>query len=58
MTPNIDMYFGFFITRGAGGTAFDIVSAYPTRVLTDDAMTLHAAGLTPNAVAHLKKKKL
>ncbi|XP_052811911.1 UBX domain-containing protein 11-like isoform X2 [Mya arenaria] len=42
--------------RGDVCQAFDIVSAHPTTAHTDDSMTLLDAGLTPNAVAHLKKK--
>lgn len=43
--------------RGEGSVDFDIVSAYPNKTHTNDNITLHDAGLTPNAVAHLKVRK-
>ncbi|XP_052244196.1 UBX domain-containing protein 11-like isoform X3 [Dreissena polymorpha] len=42
--------------RSNSVAAFDIVSTHPTKVHTDDSLTLQEAGLTPNAVAYLKKK--
>ncbi|XP_053397446.1 UBX domain-containing protein 11-like isoform X2 [Mercenaria mercenaria] len=43
--------------RGEGTPDFDIVSAYPNKTHSNDNVTLHDAGLTPNAVAHLKVRK-
>ena len=46
-----------FIFRPPKAPPFDIVSAYPNKVHIDEGQTLESAGLTPNAVLHLKLKK-
>ncbi|KAL4232808.1 UBX domain-containing protein 11 [Mactra antiquata] len=48
-----------YITSQSGSDApdFDIVSAHPNKVHSDDSVTLVDAGLTPNAVAHLRARK-
>lgn len=43
--------------RGSNASDFDIVSTHPVKIHSDETMTLHSAGLTPNAVAHLKIRK-
>lgn len=43
--------------RSEDCTPFDIVSAYPNKIHSNDAVTLLDAGLTPNAVALLKTRK-
>ena len=46
-----------FVYRADESLPFDIVSAYPNKLHEDDSITLQEAGLTPNAVAHLRTRK-
>ncbi|KAK3098430.1 hypothetical protein FSP39_019390 [Pinctada imbricata] len=43
--------------RGRGPNPYDIMSAYPNKVYSDESATLESCGLTPNAVLHLRHRK-
>nr|XP_022289531.1 UBX domain-containing protein 11-like isoform X2 [Crassostrea virginica] len=43
--------------RSSTSQPYNIVSAYPSKILDDERVTLQEAGLTPNAVLHLRVKK-
>ncbi|XP_033741236.1 UBX domain-containing protein 11-like isoform X2 [Pecten maximus] len=45
------------IHRPMGLPDYQIVSTYPTKVYDNSSATLESAGLTPNAVLHLRQKK-
>ncbi|XP_061171164.1 UBX domain-containing protein 11-like isoform X2 [Saccostrea echinata] len=45
------------LQRPLNSPSYNIVSAYPSKTFDDEKITLQEAGLTPNAVLHLRVKK-
>ncbi|XP_062604679.1 UBX domain-containing protein 11-like [Saccostrea cucullata] len=45
------------LQRPSNSASYNIVSAYPSKTFDDEKITLQEAGLTPNAVLHLRVKK-
>lgn len=45
------------IDRSSNSQPYNIVSAYPSKIFDDEKVSLLDAGLTPNAVLHLRVRK-
>lgn len=49
--------FIILIDRSSNSQPYNIVSAYPSKIFDDEKVSLLDAGLTPNAVLHLRVRK-
>lgn len=49
--------FMILIDRSSNSQPYNIVSAYPSKIFDDEKVSLVDAGLTPNAVLHLRVRK-